>query len=46
MAISDLLFQATGFGPSRELCEEFIDKVEAQAATVGRTLDKPARDVP
>jgi hypothetical protein len=42
MILSEAVFRLTGFGPSRGLCDEFAERVLAQAETVGHPITLPA----
>jgi hypothetical protein len=41
MAISNLLYQALGFGPSKSVCEPFAEAVKAEAELLGIDLGGP-----
>jgi hypothetical protein len=41
MVISDLIFRAFGFGPSKNICDEFAGKVIEEAHAVGANLEMP-----
>lgn len=42
MMLSEMMLLFTGFGPSKEICDEFADKVLQEARQVGATVTLPA----
>jgi hypothetical protein len=38
MMVSNIIFELTGFGPSKVLCDDFVDRVMTQASDLGVTL--------
>jgi len=41
MMVSELVYHAVGFGPSRSICDPFAEQVIAEAQAVGYDLTPP-----